>query len=227
MAIYLESASLDETAAAAALGFVRGITTNPTLMAREAADPLERLARILVTFPTGPVLYQPGTAEPGAAEREARTAVAVAPERVVVKLPARLELFTLAQRLVAEGLVCAMTAVYAPAQAVVAHEVGCAWVIPYVDRARRSSPQGDRLVRSLAEVLAALSSGTRILAGSLKSPEQVAAAVAAGARDVTVPMPVLVRLAEHPLSGSAIAEFERAAARGPEVGQVSSRQARR
>ena len=61
MAVLLDSASVDDAAAAAQLGFVRGITTNPALMARETADPLAHLDRLLAAFPDGPICYQPTT----------------------------------------------------------------------------------------------------------------------------------------------------------------------
>ena len=139
MAILLDSASLDDAAAAARLGFVRGITTNPALMARETKEPLAHLARLLEVFPEGPICYQPTSSTPEAMEEQARAAAALAPDRVVAKLPATLEAITLATALYADGIDSALTAVYSPAQALLAHEAGCLWVIPYVDRAARHS----------------------------------------------------------------------------------------
>ena len=92
---------------------------------------------------------------------------ALAPERVVAKLPATLEAIRLAAALTEDGIRCALTGVYSPAQALLAHEVGCVWIIPYVDRAARHSAGG--VVLELAAILARLQSSTRILAASLKS----------------------------------------------------------
>ncbi len=205
MAILLDSASLDDASAAAGLGFVRGITTNPALMARETKDPLAHLARLLEALPEGPVFYQPTRSDAGEMDTEARAAVALAPERVVAKLPATLEALTLATQLRRDGVRCALTAVYSPAQALLAHEAGCAWIIPYVDRAARHS--AGAVVVEQAAVLEQLDSPTRILAASLKSGPQVAEAVLDGAHDVTAPLAVLRALAGHPLTESAVRAF--------------------
>jgi transaldolase len=205
MAILLDSASLDDAAAAAKLGFVRGITTNPALMALETTDPLAHLARLLEAFPEGPICYQPTRSTFEEMNEQARTAAALAPERVVAKLPATLEAITLATELKRDGVKSALTAVYSPAQALLAHEAGCAWIIPYVDRAARHS--AGAVVMEQAAVLEQLDSSTRILAASLKSAPQVVEAVLDGAHDVTAPLDVLRALPAHPLTESAVREF--------------------
>jgi transaldolase len=205
MAILLDSASLDDAHAAARLGFVSGMTTNPILMARETREPLAHLKRLLTAFPNGPVFYQPTRTAYEQMEKETRAAAALAPERVVAKLPATLEAVGLAAALTGEGTRCALTAVYTPAQALLAHETGCVWIIPYVDRAARHS--ASRVVDDLAAILARLQSSTRILAASLKSPVQVVDAILRGSHDVTAPLDVLRALAAHPLTESAVTEF--------------------
>ncbi len=210
--IYLDSADPEDVAAVAELGFVSGITTNPSLIAKHGRPPLEQLGELLRLFPAGPIFYQPSSSRRHVAETEAREAHQLDPARVVIKLPATWDLYELAFRLVGEGAQCAMTAVYSPGQAVMARQVGCGWIIPYVDRARRLMEGGEDLVGSLAEVLGPSGGPMRILAASLKGPEQVSRAVAAGAHAVTLPMSVLVQLSEHPLTTSAISEFERAVA---------------
>lgn len=208
--IYLDSADLGEAAVAAEMGFVSGMTTNPSLMAKHNRPPLEQLRAVLDVFHNGPVFYQPGRVERAAAEGEAYRAYELDPTRVVLKLPATTEMCRLAFLLTEQGIACAMTAVYSPSQAIMAHQVGCQWVIPYVDRARRLLDGGEGLVSSLASVLEVLDSHTRVLAASLKTPEQVSRAVADGAHAVTLPMPVLMQLSEHLLTESAMAEFDQA-----------------
>ena len=207
MAILLDSASADDAAAAAGLGFVHGITTNPALMAKETREPLAHLERLLAVFPSGPICYQPTRTSYSSMDEEARAAVALAPERVVAKLPATLDGARLAGALTADGIRCALTAVYSPAQALLAHETGCAWVIPYVDRAARHSDGGLAVVDSLAAILARLQSGTRILAASLKSATQATDSILHGAHDITAPLEVLRGLPAHPLTESAVREF--------------------
>ena len=91
MAVLLDSASLEDAATAAELGFVSGITTNPTLMARETSQPLGHLDRLLAVFPRGPICFQPTSSAFSEILDEARAASALAPQRVVIKLPATLE----------------------------------------------------------------------------------------------------------------------------------------
>jgi len=205
MAILLDSASIDDAAAAAELGFVHGITTNPALMAKATKEPLAHLERLLTAFPSGPICYQPTRTSYAEMDDEARAAAAIAPARVVAKLPATLEAITLAAALKQDGIRCALTAVYSPAQALLAHETGCVWVIPYVDRAARHS--AGHVIEELAAVLARVRSGTRILAASLKTSQQVVDAVIAGAQDITAPLDVLRGLPAHPLTESAVREF--------------------
>jgi transaldolase len=136
---------------------------------------------------------------------QARAAAALAPDRVVAKLPATLEAIVLATALRAEGIDSALTAVYAPAQALLAHEAGCIWVIPYVDRAARHS--AGAVVLEQAALLAQLDSPTRILAASLKTAPQVVECILQGAHDITAPLAVIRGLPVHPLTESAVAEF--------------------
>jgi transaldolase len=207
VAILLDSASVDDAAAAAELGFVHGITTNPALMAKATAEPLAHLGLLLGAFPSGPICYQPADSSFAAMSEEARAAASLAPDRIVIKLPATLEAVRVAAALVGDGVGCALTAVYSPAQALLAHEVGCRWIIPYVDRAARLSVGGLVVVDALAAILASLGSETRILAASLKSASQVVDSILHGAHDVTAPLEVLVGLPAHPLTESAVREF--------------------
>ena len=205
MAVLLDSASLDDAAAAAELGFVHGITTNPALMARETREPLAHLQRLLEALPSGPICYQPTRTSYADLNAEARAAAALAPDRVVAKLPATLDAIKLASTLADDGIRCALTAVYSPAQALLAHEVGCVWIIPYVDRAARHS--AGSVVEELAAILERLQSSTRILAASLKSAPQVVGSLLRGSHDVTAPLDVLRGLPAHPLTESAVREF--------------------
>jgi transaldolase len=210
VAIFVDSAGVADLTEAASLGYVRGFTTNPALMARATADPLQHFARLLSALPEGPAFYQPIHTTGADAHDEARAAAALAPDRVVIKLGATATGARLAAALTAHGVRCALTAAFAPGQALVAHETGCAWVIPYVDRADRQRVGGLELVASFAGVLARAGSTTRVLAASLKTSTQLADAVLAGAHDVTAPLAVLHALPEHPLSAAAMREFDTA-----------------
>jgi transaldolase len=208
--LFLDSADPEDAAAAAELGFVGGMTLNPTLVARFSPHPLEHLRLLRLAFP-GLILFQPGRADVDAAEAEVRLALEEGGGVVGAKLPATPAHAALALRLGEEGFRCALTAVYSPGQALLAHQVRCRWIIPYVDRARRLLRDGEALVGRLRAALDSVGSETRILAASVKSPEQALAAVATGAHAVSCPLAVLNELTRHPLTEAAIAEFERSA----------------
>jgi len=101
---------------------------------------------------------------------------------------------------------CCVTAVYSPAQALIASEVHARYVAVYVNRATRLLGDGLKLVRDVAEILK--HNGTEIIAASIKSPEEACAALYAGARHLTLPYNVLTSLGTHPLSEQTIAEFQ-------------------
>lgn len=209
MAIYLDSAELAEAQRALALGFVHGVTTNPTLIARSGRPGPDVLADLL-HLTGGPVFYQLTAGTEAARVEQAHAIFDLAPTRLIIKIPATTANYALAARLIAEGVACCMTAVSSPAQAYLAGEIGAAYIAPYVNRLTRHLGDGPALVRQMAAVLAG--TPTRILAASLKSPEEVVAAVTAGAHDVTTTLDVLLAMGEHPLSQDAIAAFDRAAA---------------
>ena len=206
--IYLDSAGLDDARRAAQLGYVRGITTNPKLMAESGRQPLEQLEALLEAFPAGRVFFQPGS--PERATTELAEALRLGGQRVVAKLPAQAQMFSLGTDLARDGVTVAYTAVYSPAQALVAASAEATWVIPYVDRAARLRPDSP-VVAAIAGVLRAAGSSVRVLAASIKSPEQAVESVMQGADAVTAGLTVLEALAHDPLTDSAVEEFAKAA----------------
>lgn len=211
---YLDSAGVDDARRAAQLGYVQGITTNPKLMAESGHRPLEQLGALLEAFPGGPVFFQPGSIE--RAETELVEALRLGDGRVVAKLPAQARMFSLGMELAHAGVTVAYTAVYSPAQALVAASVGAAWVICYVDRAARLRPDPPA-VAAVAGALRAAGSSVGVLAASIKSPEQAVDSVMQGADAVTAGLAVLEALAYDPLTDSAVDEFARAASPQPQA----------
>lgn len=205
---FLDSAGLDDARRAAQLAYVQGITTNPKLMAESGRGPLGQLQALLEAFPGGPVFFQPGS--PERAETELAEAIRLGDGRVVAKLPAQARMFSLGTELAHSGVSVAYTAVYSAAQALVAANAEAAWVICYVDRAARLRP-GPSLVATVAGALRASGSSVRVLAASVKSPEQAVESVMQGADAVTAGLAVLEALAYDPLTESAVDEFAKAA----------------
>jgi transaldolase len=203
--LFLDSASLDDARAARDLGFVEGITTNPSLLAREGRPAEEQLEALLEAFP-GVVFFQPVWVEPDEAAEAIRRVASDATDRVVGKLPALPSLFPVAARLTQEGIACAMTAVYSPGQAIVAAASGARWVIPYVNRAKRLTGSED-LVQDLWSVLDGRGDRPGILAASIKSIDEMVQAFVDGADAVSAPLALLEELGEHALTRSAVDGF--------------------
>lgn len=204
MAIFLDSAVVDEARQAKTLGFVKAVTTNPAHIAKTRRPGPDVLHDLLTVF-DGPVFYQ-ATAE----TVEARTAQiweahTLGSGRVVIKLPATTENYTIVSQLASTGIRFCVTAACSAMQAYLAAEAGAAFVAPYVNRLTQQLGDGLAVVRDMAAMLRGTE--TRVLAASLKSVDQVAAALTAGAHDVTMPMDLILALGEHPLTHQAIAEF--------------------
>jgi len=210
VAIYVDSADPEEVKEALAPGFVRGVTTNPILIARTGREPEKAVAEICALGPAE-FFYQPFATELEAMEEELHriqgiiAGLSVRP-LFIPKILATWEGLTLVKRL-ASKWECSVTAVYSAAQAYMARQVGARYVIPYVNRATRFGGDGPRLVAEIAKVLEG--SGVEIVAASLKSPEEAIEALVNGAQHITVPFEVLRAMANHPLSLQAAEEFAR------------------
>ncbi|MFI6292809.1 transaldolase family protein [Nonomuraea sp. NPDC050790] len=202
MNIYLDSARKEDAEAAVRLGFVGGMTTNPTLMRKVTDDPLQHAKELLAATDFAEFYYQPSGRYASALE-EAETAWSLDPDRVVLKIPATPGGATLARHLRDRNVPVALTAAQSPSTMAVAEALGCLAVIPYLDRAWRDQRTPSDLVARLA---ATRRKNTRIVAASVKHAGQFAAAFAEGADAVTAPLAVLEELLAHP----AALEAERA-----------------
>jgi transaldolase len=212
MGLFLDSARIEEVEKAVELGFLSGVTTNPTIMAKANGQPKEIIRQISAISP-GPVFYQVTARTAADREREGREFYLVNPEKVVLKIPATTENMTLMARLSME-IPCAATAVYSGHQTLLAGDAGARYVIPYVNRATRLLGDGCRLVAEMASVVKASGRVVEILAASIKSAEEATQAVIAGANHLTLPLDILLSLGNHPLSDAAIEEFGRSAKTG-------------
>ncbi|MBH8576473.1 transaldolase [Nostocaceae cyanobacterium CENA369] len=203
MSIYLDSAIAAEAEAARELGWVKGITTNPTLLAKSDL-PIQTIFKRLTELTTGPVFYQLITSDFNEMVAEGRAAFELIGHQTVLKIPASLVGFQVVACLSPE-IPCAVTAIYSAAQAAVSQEAGAKYAIAYVNRATKLLGDGVALVREMASVLAG--SNTEILAASIKSPQEAVASLQAGAHHLTLPLAMLQSLTTHELSAQTIDEF--------------------
>ncbi len=201
--LYLDSALIEEAKTATEMGWVKGITTNPTLLAKSSLGVAETLTE-LATISPGELYYQLTASDFSNMVAEGRKAFEIIGQKTVLKIPATEVGFRVAAYLAPE-ITCSVTAIYSPAQAAVAREAGVKYAIAYVNRATRLLGDGLALVTGMAKVLQG--SKTEILAASIKSPEEAVAALQAGAHHLTLPLPILQSLTTHELSEQTVTEF--------------------
>lgn len=206
MALYLDSANLDEARRASALGFVVGATTNPALLARAGhTDPVRALQALCPLF-TGTVFYQLLARTPEAMRAEAEGLLPLA-DNLGFKIACTIQGLEFAARFSEEATV-AVTAVFTPGQAYLAAQAGAAYVIPYVNRVTRFTGDGPGLIDSMADMLDP--TDCEILAAGIKSPGEAVDTLLAGAHHVSLPLDVILGLAENALTEKAVVDFEAA-----------------
>ena len=203
MAIYLDTAIIAEATEASKFGWITGITTNPTLLAKSELSPQETLKQ-LAQLTSGELYYQLMASDFDGMVAEGKAAFESIGQQAVLKIPATAAGFQAVAHLSPE-IPCAVTAIYSPAQAVVAAEAGAKYAIAYVNRATRLLGDGFALVRDMANVLQR--TNTEILAASIKSPEEAVQTLLAGAHHLTLPFDVLQAMAVHELSQQTVDEF--------------------
>lgn len=207
--LYLDSAIIAEAQQIVTWGWVKGITTNPTILAKSNLPPGETLSKLASLSP-GELYYQLTSRDFESMVAEGKKAREIIGEKTVLKIPATTLGFQVAAHLSSE-ITCAITAIYSPAQAAVAQEAGVKYAIAYVNRATRLLGDGIGLVEEMAEIL----SGVRlhsphkveILAASIKSPEEAAAALQAGADHLTLPLNILAAMTTQEFSEQTVEEF--------------------
>lgn len=203
MAIYLDSAKLDEARQAKELGWVYGVTTNPSLMAKAGVEP-ESVLKGLAELEFHQVYYQLVSRDIENMMIEAHRSAEIIKSGLIFKIAPTENGF----RFVAEhgkDFPCCVTAIFDPAQALIAREAGARYIAVYVSRATKKLGDGLGLVGEVAKILAG--SQTEILAASLKSKKEAVDAFVAGAQHITVPFDLLAELSIHPLSVQTVGQF--------------------
>lgn len=203
--IYLDSAIVKEAQVASQLGWIKGITTNPSLLGKSELSPEDTLKQLTLLSP-GELYYQLTSTDFEAMIAEGRRAYTLIGQKTVLKIPATAVGFRVTAQLSLE-IPCAVTAIYSGSQTVIAREAGAKYAIAYVNRATRLLGDGLALVREMAQLLQG--SHTEILAASLKTPEEAASALQAGAHHLTLPLTLLEAMTTHDLSEKTVTEFNR------------------
>lgn len=206
MSIFIDSAVLNDARQAAALGFVTGATTNPALLVKAGHADFPAALKELCGILHGTVFYQLTTHSLPEMRDEFNHIRAAGPN-LGLKIPCTLIGLQFSAE-VSREVVVAVTSVFHPSQAYLAAQTGARYVIPYVNRLTRLVGNGPAQVAEVVEVLT--STPCEVLAAGIKSPAEAVETVLAGAHHISVPLDVIVGMAENALSQQAIAEFDAA-----------------
>mgnify|MGYP000967120438 CR=1 FL=1 len=205
MKIFLDSANPQEVAEAAALGVIAGVTTNPSLIAKEKRDVKEVIRQIAAIVP-GPVSAEVVGAVAAEMVPEARELARIAPN-VIIKVPLNAEGLKTVKVLAGEGIKTNVTLVFSVNQALFAARAGASYVSPFAGRLDDIGHDGIGLVGEIAEVFAIHGIAAEIIAASIRHPLHITQAARAGAHIATVPYKVLVGSLAHPLTDAGIKRF--------------------
>jgi TalC/MipB family fructose-6-phosphate aldolase len=220
MALYIDSAYLDDITKAVETMNIAGVTTNPTILraARERGQTLPLLVLIekLLQVCQGDVFVQPGATDPQEMSQLAMQfiltgGIRMGKQRVVAKLPMTETGVRVAKRLKDEQRLrrFAFTAVNTTAQAYIAGVMGAEFIIPYYNRMERTSENAGQRIAEMAKILRYHQFETRILAASIKTPQEAANALLAGAQDITAPPEVLLEMISDAQTEDAVEQFAR------------------
>jgi transaldolase len=207
MAVFLDSAVIEEARRAWDSGFVVGVTTNPALVAKIGRPALE-IVRDLARMGDWEVFHQlTGRTEEELLE-EAERAAEIAPDQIVLKIMMSLpNLDFVANN---EDFIWAVTGIASAAQGLLALQTGADYIIPYVNRIARGGGDGIRTVSEIAALAETVDNPGEILAASLKSPQEVVDVMLAGANHVTIPWSLMEEMAQHPVTDAADEDFRKA-----------------
>jgi transaldolase len=206
MKFFIDSANLAEIADAAGYGFLDGVTTNPSLMAKEGiSDQNERIRAICALTP-GPVSAEVLATDPAGMLTEGRRLANLA-ANVVVKLPLTMAGLQTTRVLSGEGIRVNLTLVFSAVQALLAAKAGASYVSPFVGRLDETGVDGLQVVDEIVAIYGNYGYETEIIVASVRHPQHVTRAAQIGADIATIPFSVIRQLASHPLTDKGLAAF--------------------
>ena len=205
MKLFADTGNLKEREALASLGILDGVTTNPSLMAKESGDPRQILKQICALV-KGPVSAEVVATDAAGMIREGRDLAAI-DEHIVVKVPFTKDGVKACKTLASEGLRVNVTLIFSATQAWLAAKVGAAYVSPFVGRLDDVGTTGMNLVREIVDIFDNFEYSTEVLVASVRNPIHIVEAARMGADVVTVPSAVIEQSFKHPLTDIGLAKF--------------------
>jgi len=205
MKFFLDSASLDEIKSAKDMGMLDGVTTNPSLFAKEKGD-WHKLAEAICKEVDGPVSLEVVGTTAQEMLAEAKELVKFGPN-VVVKIPMLLEGMKAVRQLKAQNIPVNVTLVFQPLQALMAAKAGATFVSPFVGRIDAIGGDGMAMVEEIVTIFNNYDIETQVLVASVRNPTHIVRAALMGADVVTVPFAVIKDLIKHPLTDAGLETF--------------------
>ena len=208
MKFFVDTANVDEICKANDMGIICGVTTNPSLIAKEGRDFNQVIAEI-ASIVDGPISgeVKATTTDAEGMIKEGREIAAIHPN-MVVKIPMTVEGLKAVKVLHAEGIKTNVTLIFSAAQALLAARAGATYVSPFLGRLDDISMPGIDLINEITEIFMMHDIQTEIIAASIRNPIHVIDCAKAGADIATVPYKVLEQMTKHPLTDQGIAKFQ-------------------
>ena len=205
MKIFIDTANLDEIRQAHDLGILDGVTTNPSLVAKEKTDFKTRLKEICQIV-KGPVSAEVVSVKSEEMIREAGELIKIA-DNITVKLPTIREGVIACKKLSSQGVKINMTLCFQPLQALIVAKAGASFVSPFIGRFDDQGAEGMKVIRDIRQIYNYYGFKTQILAASIRSPYHAVEAALAGADVATIPFNVIEKMLFHPLTDIGLKRF--------------------
>ena len=208
MKFFIDTANVEDIRKANDMGVICGVTTNPSLIAKEGRD-FNEVIKEITSIVDGPISgeVKATTVDAEGMIREGREIAAIHPN-MVVKIPMTVEGLKAVKVLSSEGIKTNVTLIFTANQALLAAEAGATYVSPFLGRLDDINQPGIELVRTIAEIFAVYGYETEIIAASVRNPIHVTDCALAGADIATVPYKVIEQMTKHPLTDQGIEKFQ-------------------
>ncbi|MFG0242450.1 MAG: fructose-6-phosphate aldolase [Phycisphaerales bacterium JB054] len=205
MDLYIDTANLDEIKQAADMGVLDGVTTNPSLIAKEGIDYGKRLAEICKVV-EGPVSAEVIATEYDGMMKEGRERAKIA-DNIVIKLPCTMDGLKACKSFTDEGTPTNLTLCFQPLQALMVAKAGAFLVSPFIGRLDDIAQDGMELIANIRQIYDNYGIPTKVLAASIRHPLHFVQCALAGADVATVPFSVIKQVMKHPLTDSGLEKF--------------------
>ncbi|MEG0051079.1 MAG: fructose-6-phosphate aldolase [Terrisporobacter sp.] len=207
MKLFLDTANVEDIKQVNDMGVICGVTTNPSLIAKEGRDFIE-VVREIASIVDGPISGEVNSDDAEGMIVEAMEIVKIH-ENMVVKIPMTAEGLKAVKALAAKGIKTNVTLIFSANQALLAARAGASYVSPFLGRLDDISTNGMDLVRTVAEMFDIHGIDTEIIAASVRNPVHVTDAALAGAHIATVPAKLVYQMLNHPLTDQGIEKFKK------------------